>query len=169
MPVEQRVMSAPKGAKLSAVSGAPEAEGAAPPPKKKRTLLLLVIVAVVAGVGLGGAYMVMGSKSEGEAAEVVEPEPIPGEVFKIDPISINLAGGHYLRLGLGLQLVEGAAHEPNAAPALDAAIAMFSGLPIETVSDPAERERLKAELAEQLHGVYHEEVIDVYLTDFVTQ
>ena len=86
-------------------------------------------------------------------------------------MSINLADGHYLRLGLGLQLtLEAGAHGPvDAAPARDAAIALFSGRTVAEIADPTTREALKAELTETLKTAYHGEVMAVYLTDYVTQ
>jgi flagellar FliL protein len=113
------------------------------------------------------------SATEGtEVSADAEPEYDLGEVLIIDSISINLQGGHYLRLGLGLQLVAGAggshgAIEPS--KALDAAIALYSGLTTEELADLEFREQLKDDLAETLKEAYHEEVVDVYYTDFVTQ
>src|SRR3546814_688837 len=95
-------------------------------------------------------------------------EPAPGEVLPLTAIQVNLAGGHYLRIGLALQLVEGA-EEADGSKALDAAIEIFSGQKVSTVTDPEERDKLKDELTEAVREAYHEEVLEVYYTDFVTQ
>ncbi|WP_211489867.1 FliI/YscN family ATPase [Georgenia thermotolerans] len=81
----------------------------------------------------------------------------------------NLADGHYLRLGFSIQLKKGATAELQVARALDIAIATYSGKPIDEVNDPARREELKAELLTQLSETFKGEVVDVYLTDYVTQ
>src|SRR3546814_11062298 len=83
-------------------------------------------------------------------------EPAPGEVLPLTAIQVNLAGGHYLRIGLALQLVEGA-EEADGSKALDAAIEIFSGQKVSTVTDPEERDTLKDELTEAVREAYHEE------------
>lgn len=172
MPIEQRVMNAPvrpgpaKPSGINASKAAPAAEAAEPKPKKKLKLIIIIAVAVLV-VGAAAWFFFLKGPSEPEA----EPAPEPGEVLTVEAMSINLADGHYLRLGLGLQLVlDAGAHGPvDAAPARDAAIALFSGRTVAEIADPTTREALKAELTETLKVAYHEEVMDVYLTDYVTQ
>jgi flagellar protein FliL len=168
MPIEQRVVSGAKigGNKIGggAASSTPAAEPGTPP-RKKRTLLVIVGVAVL--VAGGAAYLLLG---RGGGEPVAEPEPVPGAVLTVDPVSLNLADGHYLRLGMALQLTEAVGEEaPDTARALDLAIALFSGRTVAEVSDPATRDALTAELAHQLEETYEGEVIDVYLTNYVTQ
>ena len=95
--------------------------------------------------------------------------PVPGVVLKVDPVSVNLSDGHYLRLGLGLQLTKDVAEAPDPAKALDLAIALYSGHTVAEVSNPATRDALKAQLVTELSTAYEGEVMDVYLTNFVTQ
>jgi flagellar FliL protein len=127
-------------------------------PKRGRKKLVMILVAVLA-VG-GGGYWFMRPKPPAP--------PKPGEVVKLDPIQVNLAASHYLRLGIALQLVEGA-HEADGSKALDAAIAEFSGLEMAEVNDPAKREEYKLHLEKELDHRYHGEVMEVYFTEFVTQ
>ena len=117
-------------------------------------------------------YLLMGPGKGGSAAAepVAEPEPVPGAVLTVEPVSVNLADGHYLRIGMGLQLTADAGEEtPDPSVALDLAISLFSGRTVDEVSDPAQRDALKAELAHQLSEAYEGEVMDVYLTNYVTQ
>ena len=170
MPIEQRVVS---GAKIGAnkigggaASSTPAAESEAPP-TKKRKLLVITGAAVLLAAG-AAAYLLLGKGGGGEPA--AEPEPVPGVVLTVDPVSLNLADGHYLRLGMALQLTEEVGEEaPDTARALDLAIALFSGRTVAEVSDPATRDALTAELAHQLAEAYEGEVMDVYLTNYVTQ
>lgn len=92
-----------------------------------------------------------------------------GTVQAVEPISINLAGGRYLRLGLGLQLTAEVAEDVDTVKALDLAIALFSQRPVEEISTPEGRNALKRELAAQLTEVYEGEVVDVYFSNFVYQ
>ena len=66
--------------------------------KLKKILILVVLLAVV-----GGAVWFFFLKPK----PVAPPEP--GEVVTLEPIQINLAAGHYLRVGIALQLHRGGA------------------------------------------------------------
>lgn len=121
---------------------------------------LIVIIVLVAALGGAGWYFFL--KPTPEAA------PKPGEVVQLEPVQVNLAGGHYLRLGMALQLTD-TAHEADGSKALDAAISLFSGLPVGEVNKPGERDKLKDELEKELDHRYHGDVMDVYFTEFVTQ
>jgi len=127
-----------------ATETSPDEKGAAKGGKKK---LLIILVAVLA-LGGGGYWFVL------KPGGATEPEP--GEV------------GHYLRIGLALQLTT-SAHEADGSKALDAAIELFSGRSIADVTRPADRRKLKKELEHSLIELYHEEVMGVYFTEFVTQ
>lgn len=143
------------------LSGAGGAEGAAPQKGRKKLVLMLAPVLLVA-LGGGGWFFFLRDPGP-------PPPPVPGEIVSLEPISINLSGGHYLKLGLALQGVEGAKHEVDGSKAKDRAISMFSGRPMAELSTTKSREHLKAELVKELRHDYHDEVIDVYFTEFVMQ
>ncbi|HEY8721181.1 flagellar basal body-associated FliL family protein [Pengzhenrongella sp.] len=172
---EQRVISSspkPVGggiregrAKLAAVSEAPEEKK-----RKKPGKLVLIIAAVVVLALAGAAYFFLLKPSGGETkGPPPPPAPVPGTVLTIDPVSVNLANGHYLRLGLALQLTKEVKEAPDSARALDHAITVFSGHTVQEVTDPKTREQLKEKLVKELDKAYDGEVMDVYLTDYVTQ
>ncbi|NMR21062.1 flagellar basal body-associated FliL family protein [Cellulomonas fimi] len=174
MPTEQRVIAStprPAGGIRAGRSGisvapAPAEEKAKPTRSRKKLLLLLgVVVVLVAGAA---AYVFLLAPDDG-AAPPPEPPPVAGEVLTVPSISVNLADGRYLRLGLGLQLTADVEEAPEPARALDLAIALFSGRSIQEISDPTIRAQLKTELAQLLAEAYEGEVMDVYLTDYVTQ
>lgn len=142
------------------VMDASTADADAPPEKKSKKLLLVVAVLVLAVAGAAWWFMIRPAGAD-EA-------PVPGEVLALEPIQINLEGGHYLKIGIALQAVEGA-HEIEGSKALDATIELFSGRPMGELADSKKRHRLKEELAEELDHRYHGEVMEVYFTDFVTQ
>ncbi len=175
MPTEQRIIASKPAIGASGKTSAAAAAPAAEPPKegkkgKKKLVLILLAVVLVLGGGAGWYFLMgPGAAPADAAAAEPEPEPEPGEVLTVEAVSINLAGGHYLRLGIALQLTTEVHEEISSAHALDLAIALFSGRTVEEVSSPEGRDRLKDELRHQLDEAYHGEVMDVYLTDYVTQ
>lgn len=173
MPTEQRIIASKPtiGALGKSPAAAPPAEDGETTRKRGRKKLVLLLVALLV-VGGGAAWYLLlgpGAAPTGEAGEHAEPAPEPGEVLTVDAVSINLAGGHYLRLGLALQLTAEVHEEVSSARALDLAIALFSGRTVEEVASAEGRAALKEELRHQLEEAYEGEVMDVYLTDYVTQ
>lgn len=157
-------MSTATKARPSAGAGAAAAEAEAPTAKSKKKLFLVVgVVAVLAAAGAW--FFLLRGSDEPKAA----PEPVPGEVVTLEPISVNLAAGHYLRVGLALQLIEAPEHEAEGSKALDLAISTLSGRDAAVLSDPVQREAIKKELTDKVREAYHGDVMAVYLTEFVTQ
>lgn len=128
--------------------------------KKGGSRKKLVVVVVALLLVAGGAWFFL-KPTPVEA-------PVAGEVKTLEPVQLNLAGGHYLRLGLALQLAEGG-EDVEGAKALDAAISLFSGLEISEVARGEQREELRVELLERLDEAYEGDVLGVYFTEFVTQ
>jgi flagellar protein FliL len=130
--------------------------------------MLLIVGPLVLVIVLGAVYFLFlkgGSSDSGEPKKVVHN---PGAVVKVDPITINLTGGHFLKLGITLQPEAGAA-EVDGSKALDAAIDLFSNLPITELSTKEGRNKLKAELVAKVSEAYEKEVYDIYFTEFVYQ
>lgn len=132
------------------------------PTKKSRKKLLLVLVVVLAVAG--AAYWFLLKPGGADAAE-----PVPGEVVVMEPIQVNLAEGHYLRIGVALQLTADVTHAADGSKALDLVIDTFSGRTTEELAQHKEREKIKKELLHEVEEAYHHEVMDLYFTEFVTQ
>jgi len=151
----------------------------APEKKKKSNKMLLIIILVV--VLAGAAYFFVlkpkdaapapGSAAAEQAAAAAAAALPEGPVIRLDPIFINLAGGHYLKLGMGLQTMGPQSKEEptDGALALDAAIQIYSNQDMNTLTDQANRDTLKKQLVEMVTKGYHLKVSDVYITEFVMQ
>jgi flagellar FliL protein len=131
------------------------------PPKSKKKLLIVVLVGGLL-IAAGGWFFVLAPASATSA-------PKPGAVVALEPIQVNLAGGHYLKLGLALQITADTKTPPDGSKALDTAIALFSGRSMAELVRPGQRARLKKRLTKNLKHRYDGEVMAVYFTDFVTQ
>jgi flagellar FliL protein len=135
-------------------------------PEKKKSKLKLIIIVVVVLVAAGG-YFMMG-KSKAAAAGPVKPDP--GAVIRLDSVHINLAGGHYLSVGLAILTTKAAAADPpDGAQLLDSAISLFSNRTMAELSAPAVRDKSKTELTADAIKEYPNDVIGVYFTEFVMQ
>jgi flagellar FliL protein len=84
-------------------------------------------------------------------------------------VTINLASGHYLKLGMTLQATAAVAEAVDGSKALDAAIDLYSGMPIDEISSSDGREKSKDELIEKVKEAYEDEIYDIYYTTFVYQ
>ena len=151
-------MAPKQQAKSNAAAGAEEGE--APAKKSKKKLLIVALVGILAVGGAGYWFLVKPSAPAGP--------PHPGQVVKLDSIQVNLAGGHYLKIGIALQLTD-KAHEADGSKALDATIALFSGRSMAELAREEDRAKLKNQLESELSELYEGEVMGVYFTDFVTQ
>lgn len=131
------------------------------PKSKKKLIVIIVLVLALAG---GGFWFTQMRHTE-------EPHPEPGEVLTLEPVSVNLAGGGYLKIGIALQLTADAAGGhgggPNGAKALDIVIAEFSQANPRDVT--GEREKLKHALEEKIIEAYHHTVMGIYYTEYVSQ
>jgi flagellar protein FliL len=129
--------------------------------KKKLILIIAPILVIVLAAGAWFLFFRFSGTKE-------EPPPEPGAVVALDTITVNLAGGHFLKVGLALQPTIDA-HEVSGEKALDAAINLYSGMTIEEISSTEGRNHTKEELITEVKELYEGEVYDLYFTEFVYQ
>lgn len=127
----------------------------------KKKLIAIVLVVLLAAGGAGW-YFVLRKPSGPE-------KPQPGAVLKLDSINVNLADGHYLKLGLALQTTTKASADIDGSQALDIAISQLSGRKMADLAVPAKREKAKDDLVGAVSEAYEGEIMDVYFTEFVMQ
>jgi flagellar FliL protein len=174
-----------------AARGTPEAAGGKG--KKKRGKKersgsgrsnLLPAVVLAAGIAAGGYFMGGGGASSAQPPATSAPPAVePGEMAVLEPLTVNLDGSRYLRVGVsilteqGFELVHGNAEkgEPSRfTPAdenrlRDQVIAMFSGRELDEVVGADQLAVSKAELLERANEVLDGAALEVYFTEFVTQ
>ena len=146
---------------MSTATATPETAAADAPVKKSKKKLIIIAVAVLALAG-GGWFMFLKPKGP-------PPPPAPGAVIKLDPITLNLKKGHFLKVGLALQATTTAHEAPEGSKALDLAISTFSDKDPAELSSNEAREKIKEELTKQVEKAYEHDVMGVYFTEFVMQ
>jgi flagellar FliL protein len=170
-----------KKAAKAAPAQAPADAAPPPPPEpagKSRGMTVPAIVLAVAV--LGAAFMMKGGGGGGEPVEAsttdtTAVEAKPGETVTLDAITMNLSSGDIVKVGIALQLAEGAVEAEEAiedpknfgARALDELITVLGGYSRDDLSRQGGLADLKAKLTERVKKAYHDEVVGVYLTQFV--
>jgi flagellar FliL protein len=137
-------------------------DGEKPKKGKKKLIIILVVVLLLGGAGY---KVLLGGGGKAAAA----PKPIAGAVVPLEAINLNLANGHYLKLGIALQATTLAHEPPDGSEALDIAINLLSNRSLAEMTTTAARDRIQKELVTRVSEAYEGEVMDVYFTEFVTQ
>jgi flagellar FliL protein len=146
--------------------------------KKKGNLLPAIVIAV--GLIVGGKMMGGGKAAPAASASATSTTSttVLGPVIKLDPITLNMADGHFLRVGLGFQMTAevAAPAKPDTtdasgeyAKALDIAIKDLGGRSYGELVTPTGRDAAKEALLADLKKAYPKEIEDVYFTEFVLQ
>src|SRR5207249_2574976 len=146
--------------------------------KKRGNLVPAIIIAV--GLVLGGKMMGGGKAAAPASASVTTTTSttVPGPVIKLDPITLNMTDGHFLRVGLGFQMSAevAAPAKPDmsdasdtSAKALDITIKDLGGSSYQHLVAPAGRDAVKQQLLADLRKAYPREIEDVYFTEFILQ
>lgn len=134
---------------------------------KKKLIIIVAVVLLLAG---GGGFFFLKGKG-GAAADPKAPvKHVPGIVVPFDDAqTINLAGGHFLKLHMALQCDDKCEAEVDGSKALDAAINVFSGKSIDELAKADGRAKAKKELIEKVSELYEGHIYDIYFTEFVMQ
>ena len=125
----------------------------------KKKVLIIALVVILLG---GGGYYWFFMKKSGPA------KPKPGVVLTLDEQTVNLAGGHYLKVKLALQLTTKAPAEFDGSQAMQEVIDVLSGREVGDVDLAKTRQTLQQQLTTRIETDYPGDVMDVYLTEFVT-
>ncbi|GAA1598881.1 flagellar basal body-associated FliL family protein [Actinoplanes couchii] len=144
---------------------------AAEAPKKSNKMMMIIIAVVllVLGGGGAGAFFLL----RGDTAEAAAPKK--GIITAAEStITVNLADGHYLKMGFALQQTEDSGETAvDLSEAYQLAIDEYTGRTVAELSTAEGRAKLKEELLAKLVKAYTEDdvkkVMDIYYTSFVTQ
>ncbi len=153
-----------KGAGKAAPGDAGKGNGAQPGKKKSKKKKIIVLAVVVLMLGAVAKFTVLAPSGAAKDAK-----PVPGQVVAMTDMTLNLAGGHYLRIKLALQTVEGTPAELDTSEASQAVIDQFSDRPVTELTGEAARSKAKKELLGKLQKVYPKQILDVIYTEFFTQ
>jgi flagellar FliL protein len=162
------------------MSDAPAIDDADSKPKKSRKKLIIGVAVLLVLLGVGG--FVGKGMLAGPVEPEVDPKTVAGKVVTLEPITLNLADGRYLKLTLALQLNEaaspaahsvdeaaGAVPEVDGAKALDAAINVLGQRTYHELLAPGGKARAQKSLSSRVRKLYPDDVMGVYFTEFLMQ
>ena len=147
----------------------------------KNRLVMIAVLAIGLVGGVKGFVLGGGKAAAEQSGPPTTTTTKPGPIVSLEPITLNIAGGRFLKVALSLQLAgDHVAEAGHGAPdsddptkgyarALDIAIEVLGGQKYEELVTPEGRSHVKEELSHRLHEAYHEEVEGVYFTEFVMQ
>ncbi len=130
----------------------------------KRTLVVIIVaVLLLAGAG-GGYFFFLRGPSQPEP-------PTGGAMVQMDPMTLSLAKGHYLKVQVAVQLVEGKANADTfgTIKISQMIIDTFSNRTVGELTQDGNRKKLMSALLTDVQKEYPDEVFDLYLTQFVLQ
>jgi flagellar FliL protein len=162
-----RIASAPGSKKNPAANGKAGtlADATGKSGKSKKMKLLIILALVLVGGGVAAKFTVLAP-----AAKASEPaKPAPGPVVAMDELTLNLDGGHFLRLKLSLQTTKGTSAEVETTEGVQAVIDEFSNRSVASLTGQRARDKTKNELLAKLQRIYPKKILDVFYTEFVMQ
>lgn len=151
-------------------------------PKKKKTMLIALVALLVVGAGVGGgAFFYL--KSSPASAEKAHAEKGPPSYIKLEPAVVNISNGedsHYLQVSIDLKTFNPKVGEEVTLlmPEIrDGILTLLAGQNPDTVTQPAEREKLRQQIKGLVNRLLTEhgkekdkEPVDgVFFTAFVMQ
>ncbi|MGD9794960.1 MAG: flagellar basal body-associated protein FliL [Acidimicrobiia bacterium] len=168
-------------------------KGKEKPKKKKSNMVPAIVVAL--GMIVGGKMMGSGkaapataastlaasghgAAAEGEAMDCATEDilhpPVKGAVFKLEPQTLNLANGSYVKVTISLQLskavvLEVFKEEGEAEKAADVVLATISGRDKAEFSSPQSMAALKEKLTDEIRPKFECQVLDVLISQWVVQ
>jgi flagellar FliL protein len=141
-------------------------------PKKGKMKIVLPLIVVL--IGAGGYYHFVYAKKKpvtatGAAAVTALPK---GPILTLTPTTINLSDGHFLEVGLALQLASAkdmTVVTNDQALALNDAIETLSAKTMAMLDTTAGRKAAQVTLTKELAKTFDNKITAVYFTDFVMQ
>jgi flagellar protein FliL len=142
-------------------------------------VVLAAVVLVAAGAGIG-AKVLGGAAAPASATEPTTTTTEPhGPVTTVDSITVNLADGRFLKLGLAFEVHHDTTYPPKSvevdeltkgfAREIDASIMVLSAFTFDQLVAPDGKALAKAALLERLSQVSEGAIRDVLFHEFVMQ
>ena len=143
-----------------------------------RKLLIIIVAAVLLlGAGGGGYYFFLKPKKHTVAKkEVKPPPPAPPKLAYVDvkEMTLRLAdpgAEHYIKLApvLGVPVAKSEEMGEKIPVVRDRIVTVVTARNSTDLATPAGKDKLKADLMEVLHHDFHEDVSEIYFSDYLVE
>ena len=132
--------------------------------KKSKKMKIIILVVILLAAGAAAKFTLLApAKATGPV------KPVPGPVIAMDELTLNLDGGHFLRLKLSLETTLGTSSEFEVTEGIQAVIDEYSNRAVASLTGNVARDKARADLLKKLQVIYPKKILDVYYTEFVMQ
>ena len=139
-----------------------------------KTLIITVAVVLLIGAGAGGYYFAVMAQKPALATKLIPPPPPKLAYVDVKEMTLRLADAgaeHYIKLGavLGVPTSKSDEVEDKLPVARDRIVTVVTARSSAELVTPAGKDKLKADLMEILHRDFHEDVVEIYFSDYLVE
>jgi flagellar FliL protein len=138
--------------------------------------LIIIVAAVLLLGGGGGAYYFFVMAKKPAMAKAAPPPPPPPKLAYVDVKEMTLrladAGSeHYIKLApvLGVPAAKSDEMTEKLPVVRDRIVTVVTARSSVDLATPAGKDKLKSDLMGVLHGDFHEDVVDIYFSDYLVE
>lgn len=139
-----------------------------------KPIIIIVAVVVLIGGGAGGYYFFAKPKKPGVAKPVAPPPPPKLAYVDVKEMTMRLADAgteHYIKLSPVLGVPEAKSDEMGEKlPVVrDRIVTVVTACSAADLATPAGKDKLKSDLMTVLHKDFHDDVVDIYFSDYLVE
>jgi len=134
----------------------------------------MVAAVLLIGGGAGGYYFFVMAKKPAVAKKVAPPPPPKLAYVDVKEMTLRLsdtAAEHYIKLApvLGVPTAKSDEITEKLPVVRDRIVTVVTARSAADLATPAGKDKLKADLMDVLHRDFHEDVVDIYFSDYLVE
>ncbi len=139
----------------------------------KRFITIVAAVLLIGG-GAGGYYFFVMAKKPAIAKKAAPPPPPKLAYVDVKEMTLRLsdtAAEHYIKLSpvLGVPTAKSDEISEKLPVVRDRIVTVVTARSAGDLATPAGKDKLKADLMDVLHRDFHEDVVDIYFSDYLVE
>lgn len=140
----------------------------------RKLLIIVIAVVLLAGGGGAGYYFLLRPKKPKVAKQAPPPPPPKLAFVDVKEITLRLADAgaeHYIKLSpvLGVPVAKSEEMGEKLPVVRDRIVTVVTARNSTDLATPAGKDKLKADLMDILHHDFHEDVVDIYFSDYLVE
>jgi flagellar protein FliL len=139
-----------------------------------KPLIIIVAAVLLIGGGSGGYYFFVMAKKPAVVKKVAPPPPPKLAYVDVKEMTLRLADAgaeHYIKLSpvLGVPAGKSEEMEEKVPVVRDRIVTVVTARSSADLATPAGKNKLKADLIDTLHHDFHDDVVDIYFSDYLVE